>query len=124
VSQGPSSPLQFTASAPASARVGQRVLITLHLHNPTDRPVDAHFLGRTVAFDIVVLDARGDTVWRRLGEEAVPSILQIRTLAGGETMKWSDHWTPAAPGLYRIQGVLPSDDPEPRRTPSVEIDVR
>jgi intracellular proteinase inhibitor BsuPI len=124
VSQGPHAPLEFTASAPAAARVGHPVPITLRLHNPTDRPLEAHFLGRTVAFDIVVTDASGNAVWRRLGEGAVPSILQIRTLAAGETMEWRDTWVPAAVGRYRIQGVLPSDDAEPLRTPLVETEVR
>jgi len=124
VSQGPQAPLDFRASAPAAARVGQPVPITLRLHNPSKQPVEAHFLGRTITFDIVVTNADGNVVWRRLGEGAVPSILQIRTLAAGATMEWRDNWVPAAAGRYRIQGVLPSDDAEPRRTPLVETEVR
>ena len=112
VSQGPPAPLEFKASAPGAARIGQRVPITLRLHNRSDGPVVAHFLGRTVAFDIVVTDA------------AVPSILQIRTLAAGETLEWKDNWVPSAAGRYRIQGVLPSDQPEPRRTPTIDIQIK
>ena len=124
VSQGPPAPLEFKASAPGAARIGQRVPITLRLHNRSDGPVVAHFLGRTVAFDIVVTDASGTVVWRRLGEAAVPSILQIRTLAAGETLEWKDNWVPSAAGRYRIQGVLPSDQPEPRRTPTIDIQIK
>lgn len=123
LTQGPHMSLEFTISAPKSARVGPPVPIVLRLTNVSDRPVEAHFLGRTIAFDIVVTTADSTIVWRRLGEGAGQSILQIRTLKPGETMEWRDSWAPKAPGRYRLQGVLPSDDPEPRRTPWVEIDV-
>jgi hypothetical protein len=123
VSQGPpSGPLQFTVTAPPSARVGERVPIRLRLTNSTDHPVEAHFLGRTVTFDIVVTSEDG--VWRRLAQGSGQSILQIRMLAAGETMEWQDAWTPAARGRFRIQGILPSDDPEPRRTAWVSLEVR
>lgn len=123
VSHGPQSPLEFTIVAPKSVRAGERVEIVLRLTNRSDRPVEAHFLGRTIAFDIVVTTADSTIVWRRLGEGAGQSILQIRTITPGETMEWRDDWTPKAPGRYRLQGVLPADDPEPRRTPWVEIGV-
>lgn len=123
VGQGAHVPLEFTISAPQSARVGHPVPIVLRLANVSDRAVEAHFLGRRIAFDIVVTTSDGAIVWRRLGEEAGQSILQIRTLGPGETIEWRDSWVPKAPGRYRLQGVLPSDDPEPRRTSWVEIVV-
>lgn len=123
VSQGPPVPLEFTISAPRSARVGEHVPVVLRLTNVSDRPTEAHFLGRTIAFDIVVTSDDGTIVWQRLGEGAGQSILQIRTLAPGETMEWRDSWVPEAAGRYRMQGVLPSDDPEPRRTAWIDIDV-
>ena len=124
MSQGSPAPLDVSLAVPRSARVGERVPIRLRLTNTGDRPVDAHFLGRTVTFDIVVTSDDGSVVWRRLGEGTGQSILQIRTLAPGETLEWSDAWVPKSSGRYRIQGVLPSDDPEPRRTPWVALDVR
>jgi hypothetical protein len=121
--QGPHVPLDFTLSAPRAARAGERVPITLQLRNASDQPVEAHFLGRTIVFDIVVTTEDSTIVWRRLGDGAGPAILQIRTLAPGETMQWRDTWLPPAPGRYRLQGILPSDDPEPRRTAWVDLDV-
>lgn len=121
VSQEP--PLQLSLSVPSSARVGERVPVVLRLRNVSDHPVEAHFVGRTIAFDIVVTAADGAVAWRRLGEGAGQSILQIRTLAAGETMEWRDHWMPKVEGQYRIQGLLPSDDAE-RRTAWATIDVR
>ena len=124
VSQGPHAPLEFTISAQKSVRVGERVPIVLKLTNTSDRPVEVHFLGRTIAFDIVVMTEDGAIVWQRLAEGAGQSILQIRTLAAGETMEWRDDWVPKTVGRYRVQGVLPSDEPEPRRTDWAEITVR
>jgi Intracellular proteinase inhibitor len=124
VSQGPQAPLDFSISVPKSVRAGQPVPIALRLTNVSDKSVEAHFLGRTIAFDIVVTTSDGTIVWRRLGEGAGQSILQLRTLAPGETMEWRDNWIPKRVGRYRVQGVLPSDRPEPRRTDWVEIEVR
>lgn len=114
--------LDFTLAASPTARVGQRVPITLRLHNASDQPAQAHFLGRTIAFDIVVTAADGTIAWRRLGEGAGPAILQIRTLAPGEAMEWRDTWTPQAPGRYRVHGVLPSDG-EPLTTAPADVVV-
>lgn len=117
----PADSLRFTIDAPASARVGEPVPITLRLTNPSGRPIDAYFLGRTIAFDIVVTLDDGTVVWRRLAGAAVPSILQVRTLAPGEVLEWKDRWQPQRAGRYRVQGMLPSDAPEPRRTAQIEV---
>jgi hypothetical protein len=121
VSQEP--PLQFSLSVPPSARVGERVPVVLRLTNRSDHPVEAHFVGRTIAFDIIVASANGAVVWRRLGEGAGQSILQIKTIAPGETLEWRDHWVPKAAGHYRIQGMLPSDDGD-RLTAWTNLEVR
>ena len=124
MSQGPQAPLDFSIAAPKSVRAGQPAPIVLRITNVSDKPVEAHFLGRTIVFDIVVTTSDGTIVWRHLGEGAGQSILQIRTLVPGETMEWRDKWIPRRVGRYRVQGLLPSDSPEPRRTDWIEIDVR
>ena len=111
-----SPPLEFVVSAPATAAAGATVPITLRLRNGSDRPVEAHFLGRTITYDIIVRRSDGTIVWSRLGNAAVPSILQIRTLAPGETMELTDTWRAGQPGRYEVQGVLPNDDPQALRT--------
>lgn len=111
-----STPLEFIVLAPDTVARGDMVPITLQLRNRGDRPAQAYFLGRTITFDIVVRRRGGATVWSRLGDAAVPSILQTRTLAPGEQLEWHDAWRAAESGRYEIQGVLPSDDPQPRRT--------
>lgn len=130
VTNGAADSLRLELITPPEARAGDPVPITLRLTNATDRPVDAHFLGRTIAFDIVVARPDGAVVWRRLAGAAIPSILQIRTLPPGESLELQDVWNqrtdtgePAGPGEYTLQGILPSDAPEPLRTPRVPLRI-
>ena len=116
-------PLDFTASAPRSARVGQPVPIVLRLTNVSDHPVDAHFLGRTIAFDIVISREDGTVVWRRLQGKVTQGILQLRTLQPREHLEWRDTWRPREHGTYVIRGELPSDDPTPRRSSEARIHI-
>ena len=121
--------LQFTLTAPDSVRPGEPVPISLRLTNPTDRPIDAYFLGRTITFDVIVRRDSGAVVWRRLEGAVVQGILQVRTLAPHETIEWREVWrqqtnqgTAVEPGTYVVQGVLPSDA-SPRRSPEVRLRI-
>lgn len=122
--------LHFTIVAPARALAAEPVHITLRLTNVTAHPVEAYLVGRVIAFDIVIAREDGTVVWRRLQGATVASILQVRTLQPGETMELSDVWPqrgndgkPVAPGTYDVWGLLPSDAPEPRRTPTVKLRI-
>jgi len=126
----PPDSLRLTLVAPESVRVGQPVPLVLRLTNVTDRPIEAHFLGRTIAFDVVIAREDGAVVWRRLAGAAVQGILQIKTLAPGETLELKDMWRQrdasgkaVPPGTYNLQGVLPTDAPEPLRTPPAHLRV-
>ncbi len=123
--------LRLTLVAPDSVRAGDPVPIVLRLTNVTDRPVEAHFLGREIAFDIVVASEDGTILWRRLERAVVPGILQVRVLAPGQTLELKDAWRqrtsggePAPPGRYTVWGVLPSDAREPLRTPPTHLRIR
>ncbi|HEY8470515.1 MAG TPA: BsuPI-related putative proteinase inhibitor [Longimicrobiales bacterium] len=122
--------LAFTIHVPDSVRAGEPVPIALRVTNRTSAPIDLHLLGRTIAFDIVVTREDGTPVWRRLEGQAVQSILQLRTLAPGETLELSDRWdqrgrggAAVPPGLYRVHGELPTDEPEPLRTPPASLRI-
>lgn len=128
VSTATSDSLAFSVHVPDSVRAGEPVPITLRIRNRTGDPVQLHLLGRTIAFDIVVTREDGTPVWRRLEGQSVQSILQLRTLAPGETLELSDRWdqrgrggAAVPPGLYHVHGELPTDEPEPLRTPPAPL---
>src|SRR5690606_8573175 len=123
--------LRFTLHAPAHAAPGEAVPIELRLTNIASETVTVHLLGREIAFDVEVRDASGDLVWRRLEGEIIPQILQVRILAPGETLTLRDVWTqrtnqgrPVPAGTYLLQGVLPTEEPEPLRTGTSRLEIR
>lgn len=114
--------LRFTLVAPDSARPGESIPIVLRLTNTGDRPLHLYLTGRTITFDIVVSRGDGEVVWRRLEHVASQQILQVKTLAPGETFELKDRWTPAAPGDYTLTGIIPTDR-EPLRTAPARLRV-
>jgi hypothetical protein len=108
--------LRFVVVAPRSMRLGKPVPITLRLTNAGKRKADLYLLGRSITFDIIVAGPDGRVVWRRLEGTSGQQILQVKTLAPGETLELKDVWTQRTnagaavrPGVYTVQGVLPTD---------------
>ena len=135
------SALRVELVAPAAVRAGEPVLVTIRITNPSDKPVDAYFVGREIAFDIVVRKAvppsahpgappRGQppaahsaVVWRRLYGLNIQPVLQVRSLAPGETLELRDTWRqqsdagPVVPaGSYLVEGVVLGQDKGELRT--------
>jgi hypothetical protein len=115
---------------PTSVRVGDSVPITLRLTNTGSEPTVIHLQGRPVAFDIIITRQDGIPVWRRLEGAVVSAILQVRTLAPGEVIDFSDTWTQknnsgaaVEPGSYTITGILPTDPPLELRTDPAPIRI-
>lgn len=122
--------LRFVLQAPPEARAGDAVPIVLRVTNPGVRPIELHLLGRDIVFDVVVTREDGSPVWRRLEHAIVPGILQVKVLAPGESLELHAEWrqrtsqrAAARPGRYVLQGVLPTDAPQPLRTPPVQIRI-
>jgi hypothetical protein len=110
---------------PTTVRVGEAVPITLRLTNTSREPVTAYLQGRPVAFDIIVSRQDSSVVWRRLEGAVITAVLQIRTLAPGEVLEFSDTWSQrtnagesVGSGEYLVTGVLPTDPPAELRTQS------
>lgn len=115
---------------PASARVDEAVPITLRLTNTSRKPATVYLQGRPVAFDIVISRRDGALVWRRLEGAVIPAVLQVRSLAPGEFLEFSDTWSQrsnlgeaAGPGDYLVTGVLPTDPPAELRTKPVPLRI-
>ncbi|HEX5726247.1 MAG TPA: BsuPI-related putative proteinase inhibitor [Longimicrobiaceae bacterium] len=125
----PDTGLAFRAQVPAQARAGEPVPIKLRLTNTGAAPREVYLTGRTVTFDVVVERAGGEVVWRRLEGETVQSILQVRTLAPGESLEFDASWDqrtnagePVPPGDYVVRGILPTDDAR-LRTPDAPLRI-
>ena len=121
--------LRFVVVTPRSVRLGKPVPMTLRLTNASKRKVDLYVLGRSITFDIIVAGPDGRVVWRRLEGASSQQILQVKTLASGETLELKDVWTQrtnaggtVSPGVYTVQGVLPTDA-APLQTPPVRLRI-
>lgn len=115
---------------PPTARVGQAVPITLRLTNTSREPATAYLQGRPVAFDVIVSREDSTVVWRRLEGAVVSAVLQVRTLAPGEVLEFSDTWSQQSnlgksvgPGEYLVTAVLPTDPPAELRTLPVRLHI-
>lgn len=91
--------------------------------------MDLYLTGRTITFDIIVAGLDGQVVWRRLQHVATQQILQVKTLAPGETLELIDRWqqrtdagAPVSAGDYSVTGVIPTDR-EPLRTTPVRLRI-
>lgn len=125
------SALRVELVAPAAVRAGERVPVTIRITNPSDKPIDAYFVGREIAFDIVVRKGDSSVVWRRLTGRGVQMVLQVRTLAPGQTLELGDTWSQQtdaggvmAPGSYSVQGVVLGQGKEEMRTEPKKLEIR
>jgi hypothetical protein len=121
--------LRLSVVAPSEVRAGETVPITLRAVNTSDRPLDLYLRGRTIAFDVIVASAGGDTVWRRLEGEIIPAILQLKTLAPRETLELSAEWDQrdnrgrrVSTGVYSVRALLLTDS-APLATDAAELRV-
>jgi hypothetical protein len=112
-----------TLVAPDSARRGHEVPIVLRLANTGKAPENLYLTGRTITFDIIVARADGQVVWRRLEHETGQQVLQVKTLAPGETLELRDAWRALVdPGAYTVTGIIPTDR-QPLRTAPVRLRI-
>jgi len=103
--------------------------MTVEIRNSGDTPVDLYLRGRTIAVDITV-ERGSDTVWRRLENEIVPAVIQVRTLAPGEVMRLDAEWdqrtrngAPAGAGRFSVRATVLTDG-APLATPPVTLEIR
>lgn len=121
--------LRLWLEVPEEVRAGEPVPIAFRVQNVSDRPLDLYLRGRTIAFDLIVADAEGAVVWRRLEDAIIPAILRIETLGAGETLGLEDTWDQrsnagdaVAPGAYTVRGELLTEG-ERLTTPSVPLRI-
>jgi hypothetical protein len=121
--------LDLKIDVPAQVRLGESVLITLHVRNTSDRELTLYLRGRTITFDLVISTPDGTEIWRRLANEMVPAIIRIETLPPGGRLTLEDVWhqrsnesAPVTAGRYRVYGELLTDG-APLVSQIQEIDI-
>jgi Intracellular proteinase inhibitor len=111
-------------SAPHEVPAGHPVAFAIHLINRGTAPLTVYLRGRPIAFDLIVTDARGIVVWRRLKGATTSMALQVRELPPGEALSFEDVWSQRTnagalvkPGEYQVKGELLTDTDKPLETP-------
>lgn len=111
---------------PATVAPGTLVPITIRARNDEAQPAALSLTGNPVAVDIIVHNAGGTEVWRRLRGTIVSAMLQVANLQPGESLDFAQAWDQrdnagrrVAAGEYLVQGILPGPNgalaSEPRR---------
>ncbi|MGH7519169.1 MAG: BsuPI-related putative proteinase inhibitor [Gemmatimonadales bacterium] len=115
---------------PREVRVGEPVPMTLRVTNTADRPLTLRLRGRPIAFDLVVRRDDSTIVWRKLEGAMIAMVLQLRTLAPGETLELEDVWrqqdaegTRVSPGDYIVTGALLTDSSTPLESPPAALRI-
>jgi hypothetical protein len=105
------------------------VPFTLRVENAGEQPLDLYLRGRVLTFDIVVMSADGRPVWRRLANEVIPAILQLRVLAPGEMLEMRARWdqrdsrgTRVDVGAYQARAAVLTDA-DPLETEAVPLRI-
>ena len=124
-------PLRLWLDVLPAPRASRTVRFVLHARNEGDAAIELTLRGRSITFDIVVADADGRVVWRRLEGAAIPAIAQLRVLAPGEQLDLHARWdgrdrsgTAIAAGEYTVHGELLTDAAAPLRTAGVPFRLR
>jgi hypothetical protein len=122
--------MRLDLEVPPEVPAGQPVPIVLRLTNTANGRRELALQGRPIAYDVIVTQRDGAVVWRRLEGEVIQTILQLRTLAPGESLEFRHSWNqrsnsgePVAPGEYLVTGVLPTDPPAELRTQPVLVRI-
>ena len=120
----------LSLEVPDAVDAGQTVAFRLYLTNEGEEQARLELRGRPAAFDIVVQDAGGSRVWRRLEGQTVSAILQVRTLAPGDSLELRETWdqrgpdgTFVEPGTYTVRGYLPTVSRGRLEAPPVEFRI-
>lgn len=122
--------LRLEVQVAAEVRQGDAVPIVLRLVNISARTIEVHLQGRETVFDLIVREAEGGIVWRRLEGETAMAILALRPLAPGAAFEFRHVWDqrdragrPVPPGRYHVTGEVPYDAVEPLRSPPATLVV-
>jgi hypothetical protein len=97
---------------PSRVRAGEAVPISLRVRNG-DTATDLYLRGRDPTFDVVITDSQREVIWRRLENEIIPAIVNVRILAPNEEFELVTTWdqrnsdgVPVHAGEYSARALL------------------
>jgi hypothetical protein len=108
-------PVILEISVPSQVQMNAAVPIEMSLQNASNTVITQAFGGfpDQIQFDVVVTRPNGIEVWRRLYGQASSLRVTRRTLAPGETLRFSAVWplrdnsdVPVPPGVYTVRGIV------------------
>jgi hypothetical protein len=122
--------LTLDLDVPGTTTAASPVPITLRVTNNGTAPIDLYLRGRSIAFDIVITSAAGDTVWHRLRDAVLDASVQVRVLQPRDSLVLTDRWNQRTnegktvpPGEYSVRAFLLTDQPEPITFPTVPLRI-
>jgi intracellular proteinase inhibitor BsuPI len=122
--------MKLELALPDTVQSGQAVTITLRVINQSQEAASLYSQGRPTAFDLVISRPGGTQVWSRLKKAVIVSVLQIRELAPGQVLEFTDSWDQrddtgrlVPPGDYSVVGILPTDPPDQLRSPPETLHI-
>lgn len=125
----PADSLSLELVVPDQVRPGAVIRFTLRVRNQAHRPLDLYLRGRTPTMDVIVTGPGGEVVWRRLEDEIIPAIVQLRVLQPGQQLEVTAEWdqrtragSRVAPGPYAARGSLLTEG-KPLDTPQARFEI-
>ena len=96
-----------TLAATLTASVGSDVALTFTVKNTRSNTLTIRF-NDAQQYDFRVWNDKGVQLWHWAADKGFAQMLTSRTLAPGESVSWTEHFTPPAPGSYRAMAYLTS----------------
>jgi hypothetical protein len=114
--------LRLTLDVPSEARRDIPVPIALRIENIGDRLLELTLRGRSIAFDVIVRDANGRIIWRRLANTMIPAIARLEQIEPRQALELHADWRTSGspPGDYLVEAELFTDG-APLRPPSATV---
>lgn len=96
-------------SSSLKVTVGEDVALAFSVKNESDAPVELHFPTEQ-RYDFAVTDRTGRVLWRWAEGKSFPMVVGVKVLAAGESVTYTEHWTPTAHGELIALGFLTSKE--------------
>ena len=95
----------LTMDAPARVRLGDSLAVVVRIANTGRAPATLYLRGRDITVDLEVRNDAG-VAWRKLENAVIPALLRLESLAPGQRIELTEHWTPTQRGSFTVVAML------------------